>query len=240
MHGGQHVAPGTVSFLQDAARAQIPLVGLCTGPFILARAGLLDGYQTCVSWLHRAEFEAEFPDIRVDSSRMFVIDRDRLTCAGGTSVVHLAAHLIERHCSRTQAIKSLRIMIEEQPLPSGAWQPEAIITQQAQDSLVKRAMFLIEENLACPTSIAEIASLLEISGRQLERRFTNDIGLSAREYRQELRMKRAKWMIEHTSNSITEIGLECGFTESAQFAKTFKQRTGCCPSDHRRRARAPG
>src|SRR3546814_2250752 len=82
--------------------------------FILARAGLLDGYQICVSWFHIGEFKDEFPSLRAESSRMFVIDRDRLTCAGGTSVVHMASHLIEKHCGRAQALKSLRIMIEHQ------------------------------------------------------------------------------------------------------------------------------
>src|SRR3546814_2214324 len=74
---------------------------------------------------------------------MFVIDRDRLTCAGGTSVVHLASHLIEKHCGRAQALKSLRIMIEQQSLPAGAWQQEEIVTRTSQDSLVKRAMLAI-------------------------------------------------------------------------------------------------
>src|SRR3546814_10753759 len=106
--------------------------------FILARAGLLDGYQICVSWFHIGEFKDEFPSLRAESSRMFVIDRDRLTCAGGTSVVHLASHLIEKHCGRAQALKSLRIMIEQQSLPAGAWQPEEIVTRPSTDSLVKK------------------------------------------------------------------------------------------------------
>src|SRR3546814_12805842 len=103
-----------------SARARVPLLGLCTGSFIRARAGLLDGYQICVSWFHIGEFKDEFPSLRAESSRMFVIDRDRLTCAGGTSVVHLASHLIEKHCGRAQALKSLRIMIAQQSLPAGA------------------------------------------------------------------------------------------------------------------------
>src|SRR5262249_3325123 len=96
MHGGQKVIRGTNTFLRSAARAGVPLIGLCTGPFVLARAGLLKGYEACVSWFHKEEFADEFPDHSVNSSRLFIVDRDRITCAGGTSVVHLAAHLIER------------------------------------------------------------------------------------------------------------------------------------------------
>jgi transcriptional regulator GlxA family with amidase domain len=124
LHGGQKVVPGTQAFLREAARAGVGLVGLCTGSFVLARAGLLDGYLSCVSWFHREDFQAEFPELRLVANRMLVDDRDRMTCAGGTSVVHLAAHLIERHCGRALAGKSLRILIEDQPLPSNTPQPD--------------------------------------------------------------------------------------------------------------------
>ena len=110
MHGGQKVIQGTNTFLRSAARAGVPLIGLCTGSFVLARVGLLKGYEACVSWFHKEEYADEFPDHSVNSNRLFIVDRDRMTCAGGTSVVHLAAHLIEKHCSRAQAVKSLRII----------------------------------------------------------------------------------------------------------------------------------
>ncbi len=234
LHGGQDVLPGTYSFLKSAARIGVPLVGLCTGSFILARAGLLDGYECCVSWLHSDEFALEFPHLRAQSNRMFIVDRDRLTCAGGTSVVHLAAHLIERSCSRAQAIKALRIMIEDQPLPSGAWQPEAIVTRQARDSLVRQAMLMVEQNLDEPRSLAKLATTLGISTRQIERRFMADVGISLREYRLRLRLSRARWMVAHTDRSMTEIGLECGFNDGSHFARFFKAHFGKSPSDHRR------
>jgi transcriptional regulator GlxA family with amidase domain len=236
LHGGQKVLPGTYSFLRAAARARVPLIGLCTASFILARAGLLNGYETCVSWFHRDEFKAEFPSIRVQSNRMFVIDRDRLTSAGGVSTVHLAAHLIERHCGRAQALKSLRILIEEQPLPSGAWQPEAIITRHAQDTLVHRAMLLIEQNLTEPDPLSRLANSLGVSPRQMERRFIADVGISPREYRQRLRFVRAKWLVEHTDRSMTDIGLECGFNDGSYFSRSYKDYYGVRPSKARRAA----
>lgn len=238
LHDGQQVFPGTYSFLQSAAERGVPLVGLCTGPFILARAGLLDGYEVCVSWFHKSEFEEEFPDLSVQSDRMFIIDRNRITCAGGTSVVHLAAHLIERHCGRAQALKSLRIMIEEQPLPIGAWQPEEVITRQARDGLVRDVMLRIEQNLGDTSPVSDFARALGVSARQIERRFMNDVGISPREYRARLRLARSKWMVEHTDRSMTDISLECGFTDSAHFSRSFREAFGMRPSDARRIAAA--
>lgn len=238
IYGGQKVLPGTYPFLRAAARAGVPLVGLCTGSFILARAGLLDGYEVCVTWFHRDEFASEFPKLRMQSNKVFVMDRDRLTCSGGVSVVHVAAHLIEKHCGRPQALKSIRLMVEEPLLPSNAWQPEAVVTRQARDSLVREAMLLIEQDLAEQASLATLAASLSVSIRQLERRFVTDVGMTPREYRLRLRFSRAKWMVANTDRSMTEIGLECGFNDAAYFSHAFKNHFGVRPSDARRAARS--
>ena len=237
LHGGQKVVPGTQAFLREAARAGVGLVGLCTGSFVLARAGLLDGYLSCVSWFHREDFQAEFPELRLVANRMFVVDRDRMTCAGGTSVVHLAAHLIERHCGRALAGKSLRILIEDQPLPSNTPQPESVVTRQAHDSLVRRAMLLIEQKLAQHDLLTEISEALGISMRQLERRFVADVGISPREYKLQLRLARARWMIEHTDLSVTDVGFECGFGDCSHFSRAFTSHFKVRPSSLRRTAR---
>lgn len=238
LHGGQTVPAGTHGFLQSAAKAGVPVIGLCTGPFVMARAGLLDGYRACVSWLHREEFETEFPDIRVQSNRLFVIDRDRMTCAGGVGGLHLAAQIIERHCGRAQALKSLRILIEEEQQHAGAWQPEQIVTRQAHDAAVRRAMLLFEQDLQGAVPHREIASRVGISPRQLERRFLADVGLTARDYRSRLRLAKADWMIRQTNRPMTEIALECGFSDSAHLTRSFKNRFAMTPSLARRAARA--
>jgi transcriptional regulator GlxA family with amidase domain len=222
LHGGQKVLPGTYPFLRRAARLGVPLVGLCTGSFILARAGVLEGYEACVSWFHRDDFISEFPNLRVRTDRGFIIDRDRITCAGGTSVVHLAAHLIERHCSPSQAIQSLRILIDDTPLPFNARQPEVVVTRPARDSVVREAMLMIEQRLAETRPLSDILRPLGISIRQVERRFLSDVGVTPRAYRLRLRLARAKWMIEHTDRSVTEIGLDCGFNDCSHFSRTFK------------------
>jgi transcriptional regulator GlxA family with amidase domain len=238
LHGGQQVVPGTQAFLLAAARAGVGLVGLCTGSFVLARAGLLDGYLACVSWFHREDFQAEFPHQRLVANRMYVVDRDRMTCAGGTSVVHLAAHLIEKHCGRALASKSLRILLEDQPLPASTPQPESVVTRQANDSLVRRAMLLIEQKLAQPNPLVDIADGLGVSIRQLERRFMADVAISPREYKLQLRLARARWMIEHTDLSITDVGFECGFGDCSHFSRAFTSHFSVRPSVLRKASRA--
>ena len=237
LHGGQRVPAEIYAFLRAAARADVALIGLCTGSFVLARAGLLDGHVACVSWFHREDFVREFPALRLVSNRMFIVDRRRLTCAGGTSVVHLAAHLIEKHCGRAHATKSLRILIEDQPLPANTLQPEAVVTRRANDSVVRRAMLLIEQKLVQPDSIASISGALGISTRQLQRRFACDIGMTPREYRLRLRLERAKWLVQSTDISLTDIGIECGFGDCSHFSRVFTSRFRTGPSRFRRMTR---
>jgi len=238
LHGGQRVPARLTAFLREASAAGVKLVGLCTGSFVLARAGLLDGHVACVSWFHREEFSAEFPDCRIISNQMFVVDRDRLTCAGGTSVVHLAAHIIERTIDRASAVKALRIMIEEQPLPSRTLQPEQVMSVRTTDTVVHKAMLLLEQQLRSPATIEELCEPLGIGRRQLERRFQKDVGLSPAEYRQRLRLERARWLLQNTDLEVTEISLECGFQDSSNFARVVRTALGISPSEVRRAARA--
>jgi transcriptional regulator GlxA family with amidase domain len=229
LHGGQKVPTAVTRFLRRAAEAGRRLVGLCTGSFVLARAGLLDGHLACVSWFHREDFEAEFPTLRVVSNRMFVIDRERLTCAGGTGVVHLAAHLIEQALDRASATKALRILIEDQPLPPTALQPEEVLTERATDPLVRKAMLLLEQRLHESLAMQTLCDQLGLGRRQLERRFQRDVGLSPAGYRLKLRLERARWLLVHTDLEVGTIGLECGFPDGAHFARAMRQVHGSSP-----------
>lgn len=237
LHNGQKVQHGAYGFLRKAAQEGVQLIGLCTGSFVLARAGLLAGYDVCVSRFHRARFHNEFPDLKVQSSQMFLADRDRITCVGGTSTVHLAAHLIEKHVNRARAVKTLRLLYEENPLPVNAWQPEAMIAHQAKDLIVRQAMQIIEQDLAEPEKLSDLSQSLGVNLRQLERRFISNIGITPREYRLRLRLARAKWLIEQTDRSMTEIALESGFNNCSHFSNTFKSHFNSKPSDVRRSAR---
>ena len=237
LHGGQRLVPGTQAFLQRAASAGVPLVGVCTGSFVLARAGLLDGHVVSVSWFHRDEFAAAFPELRVAADRQYVIDRQRITCAGGTRVVHLAADLVERHRGRAAATKSLRILIQGPQASSRALQPEPVLTRPAQDHLVRKAMLQLEDGLKGPTTVAAVAGSLGLSARQLERRFRADIGLSPSAFKLRLRLERAAWLLEHTDLSITRVALDCGYGDASHFSRAFGAHFGRRPSVLRRQAR---
>lgn len=229
LHGGQRVPRDALSFLRTAAAVRKPLIGLCTGSFVLARAGLLNGYRSCVSWFHQAEFANAFPAVDMVSDQMFVVDRDRMTCAGGTSVTHLAGYLVERHLGRARANKSLRIMIEDSALPAQTPQPPAMCDIDVPDLLVKRAILLIEHTLNTPKTVDWLAGRLAVSVRQLERRFRSAVGASPRDFALRLRLAHARWLVERTTKPMTAVALECGFVDASHFARSFRQIHGASP-----------
>ena len=86
-----------VNYLRPADECGRTLVGICTGSFALARADLLQDRRCCVHWAHSKEFMEEFPHVQVESDSVYIIDRDRITCAGGQSAIDVAAFLVARH-----------------------------------------------------------------------------------------------------------------------------------------------
>jgi transcriptional regulator GlxA family with amidase domain len=130
-------------------------------------------------------------------------------------------------------VKAMRIMLEEQPLPSRTLQPEEVMSIRSTDTVVRKVMLLIEQHLDISTPIEEMCEPLGIGRRQLERRFRRDVGLSPAGYRQSLRMERARWLLQNTDLEVTEVGLECGFHDSTNFSRTVRQFLGLSPRELR-------
>ena len=97
LHAGPQIDEATMRYLREAAASQVPLIGICTGSFILCRAGLMKGRRSCVSWYHYQDFLEAFPGQDVVADRLFLADGPRITCAGGAGTAALATHLIEHH-----------------------------------------------------------------------------------------------------------------------------------------------
>ena len=129
-------------------------------------------------------------------------------------------------------------MIEEQPLPSRTLQPEQVVSMRSTDTVVHKAMLLLEQQLQSSATIDQLCEPLGIGRRQLERRFRQDVGLSPAEYRQRLRLERARWLLQNTDLEIIEVSLECGFQDSANFARVIRKALGMSPRQVRLAVRA--
>lgn len=229
--------PEYAAFLHRAAAAGVPLIGVCTGAFSLHRAGLMDGYRCCVSWFHHADFLEQFEGLDPVSDRIFVVDRDRLTCSGGASSAHLAAFLVDRHVGTAAARKSLHIMIIDEALAADRPQPGLPIELSTSDPLVRRAMLAMQQSIATPRSVSALAERLGVSRRKLERHFRDALGLTPAEADKRIRIAQARLLLQSTAHSITRIAAETGFCDASHLIRVFRDQTGITPQTFRQGAR---
>lgn len=234
------VGDETIAYLQAAARAGVTLVGACpASTFVLCLAGLMEGRRSCVGWYHYQDFLDQFPGKEVIADRLFLVDEDRITCAGASATADLAIYLIGQHVGQAMAQKASHFLLLDRARDGAETQPHAPIAASVQEPRVRRALLLMEQNLSRPLSMATLARKLKLSLRQLERLFETQLGRSPMMLYRSVRMRHAAWLLSHTKRSVTDIALNSGFADCAHFSREFRRQYGSAPSQHRQ-AKAPG
>jgi transcriptional regulator GlxA family with amidase domain len=219
-----------LKFLQNAAVANVPVAGVCTGSFALAAAQLLAGRKCCVSWYHFFDFVERFTGIVPVADQLFVVDGNFITCAGGLAALDLGAWMVERHLGPGRSQKALHIMLTDKARSALDAQPQPPGVGLVADARVKRAMLMIEQNLSTPPRVQEIASSIGLSKRQLERLFRKVAGKSIQEFSRDLRIYYGLWLLANSSKSITAVAAESGFADPSHFNRLFRATFGCPPS----------
>jgi len=238
LHPEQRSDEALTEFLREADRKGVTLVGVCTGSFALVRAELMEGRRCCVSWFHYHDLVREFPKVQPVADQLFVVDRKRITCAGGAGAVDLAAWIIERHLGRPYAQKSLHIMVVDHGRPAATPQPQPPVAPHSQNDRVGRAMLFIEQNLSRTLAVDAVAEHVSISKRQLERLFCREIGMGVQAYARLLRLRYGLWLLAQTHLTIDEIAGDCGFADASHFSRVVRRMFGHSPSAIRANGRA--
>lgn len=235
LHRGPNMGATGLTYLRSVAERHVPLIGICTGGFALARAGLMRNRRCCVSWFHREELAAEFPDMSVISDELYVFDGDRITCAGGTSVIHLASELVERHVGRGRSEKGLRVMLEERARSARSPQPPPPVAglDAVTDLRVRRAMLLMERSMQTRIALAQVSEAVGTTTRQLSRLFKRETGMSPAQFRERLRLERTRGAVMSTREPLTRIAAEHGFSDAAHFSRRYRAHFGKSPSADR-------
>jgi transcriptional regulator GlxA family with amidase domain len=224
--GGLDVAKATtkrmLNWLRREARRGLPVGGLCTAGYTLAKAGLLDGRRATIHWENQDSFGEEFEDVTLTKS-VFVIDGNRMTTAGGTSSIDLMLKVIA-----TDHGEDLAGAVADQLIYS------AIRTDQDTQRLsvptrigvrhpkLARVVQRMEANIEEPISPAILAAEVGMSTRQLERLFRRYLNRSPKRYYMELRLQKARNLLMQTDMSVINVALACGFTSPSHFSKCYR------------------
>jgi transcriptional regulator GlxA family with amidase domain len=225
----------TFSWLRHLAHSNVRLAGVSGGPFLLARAGLLDGYRATIHWIHQPAFLDAFPTLMIEPS-LYVIDRRRLTCAGGTAGLDLAIELIEREHGHKLAAEVSEWFIRTEPRPADKSQRLSLRERFGiNNDRVLRVLAEMEARLEEPAAVTELAKLAGLSLRQLERLFSAHLGETIGGCYLRVRLEKAAELLRNTGMPITAIGVACGFQSSSHFSRAFKTSFGKNPSSERHR-----
>ncbi|MCP4430611.1 MAG: GlxA family transcriptional regulator [Gammaproteobacteria bacterium] len=218
-----------------ASRNNMVLGALCTGSYLLARAGLLDGYKCTIHWENIASMREEFPKAQF-SDDLFQMDRDRITCAGGQASLDMMLKIIsDTHGARLAAHISEQFMCERIRGTEDRQRVPLHLHLGANQPKLTEAVTLMEANLEEPISLDELSSYVGISRRQLERLFQKHLNCVPTRYYLNLRLSRARLLLLQTSKSIVDIALACGFISAPHFSKCYRDMFGTPPRDERRK-----
>ncbi|WP_397542831.1 helix-turn-helix domain-containing protein [Roseovarius salis] len=221
---------GVMRWLGRMARAGTTLGGVSGGPVILARAGLMAGRRMTVHWEHADALAEISPHLLIERS-LFVIDRDRVTCAGGTAPMDLMHTLIAGHHGAPFARRVSDWFMHTEARPSAGPQRAGLVDRVGvTDAAILDAVEAMEARVAEPLTLSQLASAAGISPRQLNRLFNTRLGRSAMRYYRDLRLDKARNLLRNSPLSLTEIALATGFASSSHFSRAYSARYGQPPS----------
>lgn len=235
--GGRKIEKNTskrlATWLKSVNKQGIALGAICTGSYVLAEAGLLDGYRCSIHWENMAALTDLFPNIAV-SRNIFTIDKDRFTSSGGATPLDMMLHFIRLRCGADVSagvaeqfiFERIRRSDDEQRVPlrhAEGRQSEKLVV----------AVELMDANVKEPISHEELASYVGLSRRQLQRLFQRYLSCTPSNYYLQIRLQRARQLLRQTSNSIVEVAVSTGFISSSHFSKAYKENYGCSPSAER-------
>ena len=226
--------PPAFAWLRDLARRGVRLGGVSGGPWILARAGVLQGYRATIHWEHLPALAEAFPNLELRRT-LYEVDRDRLTCAGGIAALDMMVELIERDHGHTLAAAVAEWYLRtEMRAGSAAQRMEARERFGISNEKLLRALAYMEANLEEPASKDRLAAIAGVSVRQLERLFAKHLHATPTEHYLRVRLERARTLLRQTSLSVMETAVASGFVSPSHFSRAYRAQFGKSPKDERK------
>jgi len=228
---------GVFRWLRQLSRDGVVLGGVSGGPVVLAAAGLMEKRRMTVHWEHAAALAEISPSLLLERT-LYVQDRDRITCAGGTAPLDMMHALIAEHHGVGFARKVSDWFLHTDVRPSSGPQRAGLVERyRTTNGPVIQAIEIMENHIADPLELELIGNVTGLGTRQLNRLFRDKLGISTMAFYRRLRLEKAMGFLTQSTLTITDIALATGFSHSAHFAQAFRARYSATPSSFRRRER---
>ena len=228
-----HVTPALIHWLRRLDGEGVSLGGIDTGSFVLAEAGLLDGYRLTLHWEALEAFKESWPRLQV-TQELFEIDRRRITCAGGTASIGMMLDLIAQGHGPELAIEVSEQFVLGRIRPRKDHQRMQVATRYGiRNKKLVQVIGEMEQHTEPPLSISQLALSINVTQRQLERLFRLHLNDTPRNFYLGLRLHKARQLLRQTDMSVLDISLACGFESPSYFTRSYRARFACAPRQDR-------
>lgn len=230
-----------LTWLRTMSRCTRRIGSICTGAFVLARAGLLDNRRATTHWMEVARLAQEYPTVTVEPDAIYVRDGHIFTSAGITAGMDLALALVEEDLGRDIALAVARMLVLFLKRPGGQSQFSTQLQAQATEGQRLTALLTwLADHHHKPITVEDMASQAGMSPRTFARIFVAETGDTPALYLEKLRLEHAVRLLETTSTSLDVTARECGFTGHEQLRRTFQRHKGITPQAYQQRFRSTG
>jgi transcriptional regulator GlxA family with amidase domain len=224
-----------INWIEERYKRGAEIASICTGAFLLASSGLLDGKTCSTHWAAADIFQTMFPKVNLQTDQLITDENGIYTNGGAYSFLNLIIYLVEKYFDRETAIFCSKVFQIE--MDRNSQSAFAIFTGQKMhgDKVVKEAQTYIESRFREKISIENLSSRLAVGRRNFDRRFIKATGNTPVEYAQRVKIESAKKAFETTRKTINEVMYDVGYSDSKAFREIFRKITCMSPSDYRKR-----
>jgi len=233
--GAYHVALPAIERWLPAAVARARRFGaICTGAFVLGRAGLLDGYRCTTHWNYVERLAQAFPDARVETEHIYVMDRDLITSGGITAGIDLALAIVAEDHGKALALEVAKVLLVARHRQGGQTPYGPLLAAVPRDgSPIARVQAYIVDHIDQPFTVQKMADLVAMSGRNFARTFQREVGITPLQYLQNARIDQARKLLECGDLPLKVVATRCGFGSDRHMRKVFCERIGMTPAQYR-------
>lgn len=232
-HLGKQIDPALENWLLTKHRTNVPIAAVCTGSFLLAETGLLNGRLATTNWQFARRFRRMFPAVNLRPEQILTKDSNLVCTGAATAHMDLALMLIKEYGSKELAEICAKVLLVDLNRTSQAPYIFHHSRPKQKDRVIDKAQHYMEQHYADIKTIDEIAAYAGLSSRHFKRRFKQATDYSPLAYLQNIRIETAKQKLESTLDSVEEITQQIGYENASTFRRLFKDRTSLTPREYR-------